>query len=78
MASQDASSIHKASDAGSFSDRDRDKDPEKVGPVAGDDTSSSEEAANVGLHEFELAKGVRVTAEEHRRWVHICSRHESR
>lgn len=56
-----AASLHKASEAGSFSD----KDPEKVAF----DEPPAEDAGNVGLHEFDVAKksGLRVTPEVSKR-----------
>ena len=66
MSTPDAVSLRKGpgSDTGSYSDKER--DPEKVANVV-DDASS--EQANVGLHEFAVAKelGLRVTQEENRR-----------
>ena len=56
----------KGSDAGSLHDVDQERDPEKV---LGSPTAESESEANVGLHEFDVAKqaGLRVTPEENRR-----------
>ncbi|KAI0707431.1 MFS general substrate transporter [Cerioporus squamosus] len=64
MSSQDAASLR------SYNDKER--DPEKTGhghTVADTDDTSSEEEANVGLHEFAVAvqSGLRVTREENRR-----------
>ncbi|KAI0368206.1 MFS general substrate transporter [Pilatotrama ljubarskyi] len=63
MSGQDRTSLEKASEAGSLKD--------KIGELekaAVHDDGTSEEA-NVGLHEFEVAKqsGLRVTAEQNRR-----------
>ncbi|RDX42116.1 MFS general substrate transporter [Lentinus brumalis] len=65
MSTPDNASTRKGfgSDAGSSQDKQR--DPEKPGH----EDTSSEEQANVGLHEFAVAKqsGLRVTREENRR-----------
>ncbi|KAI0739999.1 MFS general substrate transporter [Daedaleopsis nitida] len=67
MSSPNATSLRKASEAGSFSDKE--KDLEKVASPRDYEEPGSEEGVNVGLHEFALAKrsGLRVTAEENRR-----------
>ena len=74
MSAHDSASLRKASEAGSITVSEK-RDPEKA-PVRDDDGSedSTEARANVGLHEFALAKqsGLRVTREENRRCA-LCS-----
>ncbi|KAI0706690.1 MFS general substrate transporter [Earliella scabrosa] len=66
MSVHDSASIRKASEAGSIAVSEK-RHPEKA-PVRDDDDDASADA-NVGLHEFALAKqsGLRVTREENRR-----------
>ena len=67
MSAHDSASLRKASEAGSITVSEK-RDPEKA-PVRDDDDDTSSADANVGLHEFALAKqsGLRVTREENRR-----------
>ena len=74
MSAHDSASLRKASEAGSITVSEKEKDPEKAPVRDGDDSDSSADA-NVGLHEFALAKqsGLRVTREENRRCALILS-----